>query len=407
MNNAYKPDGRIPPAVYILALSLFAMGSAEFLMGGILPMIAEDLLISLPTAGTLVSAFALGALIGGPLFAILALRWPYRLTLFLSQIAFIVATIISLLTHYYWPILLARFAMGLAYACFWAVAAATAVQLTAPGRRAKALSVVVSGLTAAMVFGGPAGTLISELTAWRGGFWAVVAAVAISAITVFLVLPKQGQGDAQQPDLQAELRAMKRPALWVAYASTMVTTAAYMGTFGYLAALLIQVSDLTAKWLPAVLTLFGVGAFMGLTIGGRTADRHTFSTLVAGIAGLTLSSVAIALFAAHAWVTVALVFVLGFFGFLLNPAVWSRVYNLAPDAPMLAGATNSSAFQAGLTLAPLLAGIPISLGYGLPYVAWVGAALGVLALGLAAVDARLKHPYMNVTARSSYGDQHP
>jgi DHA1 family chloramphenicol resistance protein-like MFS transporter len=98
---------------------------------------------------------------------------------------------------------------------------------------------------------------------------------------------------------------------------------------------------------------------------------------------------------------------LGFAGFLLNPAVWSRVYHLAADAPMLAGATNSSAFQAGLTLAPLLAGIPISLGYGLPYVAWVGAAVGVLALGLAAVDARLRHPYMNVTARSSYGEQHP
>ena len=130
----------IHPAVYFLALSLFAMGSAEFLMGGILPMIAEDLQITLPGAGTLISAFAVGALIGGPPFAILALRWPGRSILFFSQMAFIVATASSLLAQGYWPILVARFTMGLAYACFWAVAAATAVQLSHHDRRAKALS---------------------------------------------------------------------------------------------------------------------------------------------------------------------------------------------------------------------------------------------------------------------------
>ena len=145
----------IPLSVHLLALSLFAMGSAEFLMGGILPMIAADLRITLPAAGALISAFAVGALIGGPAFAILALRWPGRRTLFLSQMAFMAATVVSLLAQGYWSILTARFAMGLAYACFWAVAAAMAVQLSPPDRRAKALAIVVSGLTAAMVIGGP------------------------------------------------------------------------------------------------------------------------------------------------------------------------------------------------------------------------------------------------------------
>ena len=186
-----------------------------------------------------------------------------------------------------------------------------------------------------------------------------------------------------------ELRAMKRPALWVAYATTMVTTAAYMGTFGYLGALLLDVSGVAAAWLPAVLTLFGVGAFVGLTIGGRTADHHPFRTLVTGTVGLILASAAMALFASHRETTIALVFLLGLAGFLLNPAVWVRVYTLAPDAPMLAGATNSSAFQAGLTLAPLLAGLPLSLGHGLPSVGWIGVALGVAALGLAVLDRRL------------------
>lgn len=382
--------GAIPPAVYLLALSLFAMGSAEFLMGGILPMIATDLQITLPTAGTLISAFAIGALIGGPPFAILALRWPSRSTLLISQTGFMVATALSLLSHDYWFIVAARFAMGLAYACFWAVAAATAVQLSPPDRRARALSIVVSGLTAAMVLGGPIGTFVSDVTSWRGGFWAVVAVTAISAVCGFLAVPRTtGKTAAPAPDLHTELQTMKRPALWVAYASTMVTTATYMGTFGYLGALLLEVSQLPAKWLPAVLTLFGIGAFVGLTIGGRTADRHPRATLMTGIIGLIMASAAIALFASTLQATIALVFTLGFAGFLLNPAVWARVYTIASDAPMLAGATNSSAFQAGLTLAPVMAGLPISLGYGLSSVGWVGAAIGVIALGLAALDKRL------------------
>ncbi len=387
--SSLKTTGTIPSAVYLLALSLFAMGSAEFLMGGILPMIAEDLRISLPTAGTLISAFAVGALIGGPPFAILALRWPSRSALFISQLAFIAATVVSLLAQGYWAILLARFGMGLAYACFWSVAAATAVQLSPPDRRAKALSIVVSGLTVAMVLGGPAGTYISEATGWRGGFWAVIAVTVISAVAVLLALPKHTARDAKAPDLVTELRAMKRPALWVAYATTMFTTAAYMGTFGYIAALLMEVSGLSAEWLPAVLILFGVGAFIGLTIGGRTADAQPRGTLVAGIIGLIVSSAIIASFAASVWATVAMVFMLGLAGFLLNPAVWGRVYVLAPDASMLAGATNASAFQAGLTLAPLLAGIPISLGYGLASVAWVGVIIAVVSLLLAGLDARL------------------
>lgn len=383
------PSASIPFAVYLLGLSLFAMGSAEFLMGGILPMIAEDLAISLPAAGTLISAFAIGALIGAPPLAILTLRWPRRTALFVSQVVFVAATMVSLLIDDYWSILGARFIMGLAYACFWAVAASTAIQLVSADRRAKALSVVVSGLTVAMVLGGPAGTFISEATGWRGGFWAVVAASTAAAFAVLLALPKAREGDSPAPDVATELLAMKRPGLWIAYATTATTTAAYMSIFGYLAALLQDVSRLPVSWLPAVLALFGVGAFIGLAIGGRTADRQPFATLAAGIVGVLLVSAAIALLAHDLVATVILVFLLGIAGFVLNPAVWGRVYVIAPDAPILAGATNSSAFQLGLTLAPIAAGLPIAGGYSLASIGWVGAGIAVLALVLAFFDARL------------------
>lgn len=379
----------IPLPVYGLGLSLFAMGTAEFLMGGILPMIARDLAISLPAAGTLISAFAVGALIGAPPLAILTLKWPRRTALFISQIAFVVATVLSLVLTDYLAILIARFVMGLAYASFWAVAASTAVHLVTPDRRAKALSVVVSGLTVAMVLGGPLGTFISEATGWRGGFWAVVAATVLSAIAVLLALPESRENDGPSPDLSTEWQAMKRPALWAAYATTAATTAAYMGTFAYLGALLLEVSRLPVAWLPAVLALFGVGAFIGLAIGGRTADRFARATLTVGIIGLIVLSVALPFVAPYVWPMVGLVFLLGVSGFVLNPAVWGRVYMISPDAPTMVGATNSSAFQLGLTLAPLLAGLPLRAGHGLATIGWVGAAIALLALGLAWLDQRL------------------
>ncbi|WP_323854671.1 MFS transporter [Xenorhabdus koppenhoeferi] len=166
----------------------------------------------------------------------------------------------------------------------------------------------------------------------------------------------------------------------------MLTTAAYMATFGYLGALLIDVSKLMVNWIPAVLALFGIGAFIGLSIGGRTADKYPFKTLLLGIFGMIITSVALALVAHNAVVTICLVFFLGIFGFVVNPAAMNRVYTIAAEAPTLAGATNVSAFQLGITLAPLLGGLAISAGYGLLSIGWVGAFLAMAALVPVLVD---------------------
>ncbi|TCP89756.1 DHA1 family chloramphenicol resistance protein-like MFS transporter [Rhizobium sp. PP-CC-2G-626] len=383
------PIPPIPLAVYLLGLSLFAMGSAEFLMGGILPMIAKDLAITLPTAGTLISAFSIGALVGGPPLAILTLHWSTKRTLFVSQAVFIVALIVGLMIDGYWALLVTRIVMGLAYACFWAVAAVTAFRLVQANQRAKAFSIVSGGLTLAMIVGGPAGTLISEIAGWRVSFWTVSVLSAAAAVTAFIVVPDVRASDGSTPDAMAELRAMKRPSLWAAYATTALTTAAYMGTFSYLGALLLDVTRLPNDWLAAVLVLFGIGAFVGLSVGGRTADHHAFATLICGIAGLVVVSVAFVFLSSNVVAAVSLVFLLGFAGFLLNPAVWGRVYVISPDAPTLVGATNSSAFQLGLTLAPLFAGLAISGGFGLAAIGWVGAAIAITSLGTALLDRKM------------------
>jgi DHA1 family chloramphenicol resistance protein-like MFS transporter len=375
----------MPIAVYLLGLSLFAMGSSEFLVAGVLPSISADLRISLPTTGTLISAYSVGVLVGAPPLAVLTLRWPRRTTLVVSQAVFVVSVAVGLLAPGYWPLLVSRVVSGLAYAGFWAAAAVTAVSLVTPDRTARAMSVVVGGLSLAIVAGGPLGTVIGERAGWRAGFWAVAVLTALTAVAVLLVLPRAHDSREPPRDLGRELRAMARPRLWLVWA----TTGAYMVTFGYLGALLIETSGLAVAAVPAVLSLFGVGALVGLAIGGRTADRHPFRTLGAGAAATIGVSVALALLADRLAVTIVLVFVLGVAGFLLNPAVYRRVFTVAADAPTLAGATTVSAFHVGLTAAPLLGGWAIAAGLGLASVGWVGAAIASAALGTALVDAAL------------------
>ncbi|GLY65580.1 MFS transporter [Amycolatopsis taiwanensis] len=368
--------GRLPLGVYLLAFSLFAMGSAEFLLAGVLPAVADNLKIELSAAGALISTFAAGVVVGGPPLAILTLRWPRRTTLVITQAIFAAAVTIGLLTDSYAVLLATRVICGLAYAGFWAVAAVTAIGLVTPDRTARASGVVVSGLSLAMIAGGPAGALVSYFTGWRGGFWGVVALTVAGAILTLLVLPATSTNT--EPSVRRELRTMRRPQLWIVYAITILSTAAYMISFNYLAAFLTGLTGVPGVWVPAVLALFGAGAFIGLSIGGRVADRWPSHALLAGAAGILLASVLLAILARHAVAVVPLVLLLGIAGFVLNPAIYRRAFTIASDAPTLAGATTVSAFQLGISLVPALAGTALDAGAGIVSVTWIGAALAAV-----------------------------
>ncbi|GAA2120245.1 MFS transporter [Actinomadura napierensis] len=367
--------GRLPLGVYLLAFSLFAMGSAEFLLAGVLPEIAGDLRISLSSAGALISAFAVGVVVGGPPLAIMTLRWPRRTTLVTTQALFAVAVAAGLVTGDYAVLLVTRFVCGLAYAGFWAVAAVTAIGLVAPDRTARASGVVVSGLSLAMIAGGPAGALLSYFTGWRGGFWGVVALTALGAVLTLVAVPATAA--QERPSVRREFAAMKRPHLWAVYAATIASTAAYMISFNYLASLLTGVTGIPGVWVPAILALFGVGAFVGLSIGGRIADGRPTHALLAGALGIMACSVLLALLARHALAVVPLVALLGVAGFVLNPAIYGRVFTIAAQAPTLAGATTVSAFQLGISLVPALAGTALNAGAGITSTCWIGAALAL------------------------------
>lgn len=387
-----KESNRLPTGVYLLAFSLFAMGSAEFLLAGVLPAVAADLHVALSEAGYLITAFALAVVVGGPAFAVLSLRWPRRAALVVTQGVFAASVAAGLLGGY--PVLLAaRVVSGVAYAGFFAVASVTAISLVPPERTARASGVVISGLSVAMVAGGPAGTLLSHFTQWRGGFWAVSALTLAGMIGCLRGLPADSDtGSRQAPSMSRELTTIRQPRLWGVYAIIILTTAAYMITYNYLSAMLTDITALRTIWVPAVLALFGIGAFLGLSIGGRISDRRPHLALLTGATTIAILSVAMVVAIRHIWTAVPVVFLLGIAAFLLNPAVYGRVFTIAAGAPTLAGATAVSAFQLGISITPVLAATALTHTAPLTSVCWIGAALAVAAIPLALFDRNRHEP---------------
>ncbi|MBO2449003.1 MFS transporter [Actinomadura barringtoniae] len=382
----------MPLAVYILGLSIFAQGTSELMLAGLLPEMAGDLGVSVPRAGLLISAFAIGMLAGAPILAVLTLRWPRRTTLLTFIAVFVATHVVGALAPGYWTLFATRVVGAFVYAGFWAIAATTAIGLVPPNARARALSVVAGGLTVASIAGLPAGTIIGQHLGWRAAFWtvAVMSAIAMAGIVATIPGGRASASAGSAPKLRNELRAMIEPRLWLAYGTTALSTGALLVTFSYLGALLTDTTGLGEGWVPAVLALYGLGALAGITIGGRTSDAHPFRTLYVGLTGLIVISVALALTASAPIPTIALILLLGMVGFGTNPALNARVFTVAGDAPTLAAAFNVSSFNVGITVGPWLGGLAIGAGWGYPSVAWIGAVLGVVALGSVALGAALR-----------------
>lgn len=377
----------MPAAVFVLGLSIFALGTSEFMITGLLPGMAADLGVTIPDAGLLISAFAIGMVIGAPLLAIGTIRLPRRTTLLALLVVFSASHVIGALSDGYGILFATRIISAVACAGFWAVAAATTVNLVPEARRGQALAVLVGGLTVANVVGVPAGTLLGQHAGWRSAFWAVVALTVIAAIAVLLSVPRTTK-ETEDPRIAEELRVFRRSRLWLALGVIALLQAMVFATFSYLAPLLVSVAGLPESAVPVVLALFGGGAVIGIFAGGKLADTYPFATLY-GSLGIALAALVTLAFATNAVVAVAAVLVLGAAGFAANPALNVRAYAAAGGTSTLVGASTTSAFNVGNTVGPWLGGTTISAGMGFSSVAWVSVALGALALATLTFALRL------------------
>jgi DHA1 family chloramphenicol resistance protein-like MFS transporter len=389
----------MPLAVYILGLAVFALGTSEFMLSGLLPPIADDMDVSIPRAGLLISAFAIGMVVGAPLLAVATLRLPRRTTLIALITVFGLGQIAGALAPTYEILFASRVVSALACAGFWAVGAAVAIAMVPVASRARAMAVMIGGLSIANVLGVPAGAFLGEHFGWRSAFWAVGAASVVALVGVATLIPRIPL-PAEKPRLRRELSIYRDRQVWLSIAVTALAAGGVFCAFSYLAPLLTDVAGLDDGWVPTVLALFGIGALIGTVIGGRVADAHLFGVLLSGITASTLLLAALALFASHPALVVALAFLLGLSAFYTAPALNARMFNVAGAAPTLAGATTTAAFNLGNTGGPWLGGAVIDADFGFASTAWAGAAMTVVALGLVAVSLRL-HGRSRVVATAS------
>ncbi|MGG8409589.1 Cmx/CmrA family chloramphenicol efflux MFS transporter [Streptomyces sp. 12297] len=378
----------MPVAVYILGLSVFALGTSEFMLSGLLPPIAADMDVTIPQAGLLISAFAIGMVIGAPLLAVATLRLPRRTTLIALISLFGLGQVAGALAPSYELLFASRVLAALACAGFWAVGAAVAIAMVPQSSRARAMAVMIGGLSIANVLGVPAGAFLGEYWGWRSAFWAVAAASALALVGILLRIPHIPL-PAQKPSLGRELRIYRDRQVWLSVAVTALAAGGVFCAFSYLAPLLTDVAGLDSGWVPWILGLFGVGALVGTTVGGRVADAHLFGVMLGGISASTVFLSALALFASAQVAVVALAFLLGFSAFFTAPALNARMFNVAGAAPTLAGATTTAAFNLGNTGGPWLGGTVIDAGAGFAATAWAGAAMTVTALALTALALRV------------------
>ncbi|GHE59056.1 chloramphenicol efflux pump [Streptomyces vinaceus] len=391
MPSAIPPSpvrSRMPVAVYVLGLSVFALGTSEFMLSGLLPPIARDMDVTIPQAGLLISAFAIGMVVGAPLLAVATLRLPRRTTLIALISLFGLGQVAGALAPSYELLFASRIVSALACAGFWAVGAAVAIAMVDKDQRARAMAVMIGGLSIANVLGVPAGAFLGEHLGWRSAFWSVAAASAVALVGILALIPDIPR-PAVRPTLSRELRIYRDRQVWLSIGVTALAAGGVFCAFSYLSPLLTEVAGLDAGWVPWVLALFGVGALAGTTIGGRIADAHLFGVMLWGITASTVFLVALALFASSAVAAVTLSFLMGLSAFATAPALNARMFNVAGAAPTLAGATTTAAFNLGNTGGPWLGGAVIDAGRGFAATAWAGAAMTVTAIALGAIALRL------------------
>ncbi|MCZ9346292.1 MFS transporter, partial [Streptomyces sp. TRM76130] len=274
----------MPVAVYILGLTVFCIGTTEFMISGLLPDLAGDLSVSIPAVGWLISGYALGVVIGGPALTVATLRINRKTSLLALLALFVAGQTVCALAPGYDVLMAGRVIAALAQGAFFGIGSVVAVDLAGTERRGRALAIMFAGLTVANVVGVPAGTFLSQHAGWRLSFWVVDALAVVALLGVAVLVPRRPT--APYTGLSAELTALRNPRVWVALSTSMLTQAAVFCCFSYLSPLFTDVTGFSEAAVVPLLALFGAGCFLGSLIGGRLADRHLLPNLYAGTAAM-------------------------------------------------------------------------------------------------------------------------
>lgn len=361
-----------------LAVGAFGIGVTEFAPMGMLPVIASDLHVSIPAAGLLISAYAMGVLIGAPLMTLTTGRIDRRTLLIALMGIFTLGNALSAVAGGYWMLMAARVVTSFNHGAFFGVGSVVAASLVPPDKRAGAVAAMFTGLTVATIGGVPAATWVSEAIGWRTAFAGIAGVGAIAMLSLRLALPPlpAAEGD----DMRAELRVLTRKPVLAALALTVVGASAMFTVFTYIVPILREETRATTGFVTAMLMLYGIGLTIGNTLGGRLADRSIERTLIGSFAVLATVLVLFAGVMQWPWPAAIAILIWGIASFAIVPPLQMRVMDAASDAPNLASAMNIGAFNLGNAFGAALGGGVIGAGLGLPVVSLAGAAMAAAAL---------------------------
>jgi DHA1 family inner membrane transport protein len=378
----------MPVALLALAIGAFGIGTTEFVIMGLLPQVAQEFGVSIPTGGLLVTGYALGVMVGAPLMTVLGTKIPRKRMLMALMGLFIVGNLISALAPFFAVMLIGRVIASLAHGAFFGIGSVVAATLVAPHKKASAIAKMFTGLTVANVVGVPLGTLIGQSAGWRITFGIVAAIGVVGLVGVARLVPNLPKPEGVH--LRHELAAFKNAQVLLAMGMTVLGFGGVFAAITYIAPMMTHVagfSDGSVTWL---LVLFGLGMVGGNLLGGKFADRALMPMLYISLGALAL---VLGLFTltAHNKIAAAVTIVLiGAFGFATVPPLQKRVLDQAHGAPTLASAVNIGAFNLGNALSAWLGGIVIAAGLGYTAPNWVGAILAASALMLAFLSAGLE-----------------
>ncbi|WP_313026617.1 MFS transporter [Pseudomonas lopnurensis] len=369
---------RINPPLVALAVGAFGIGVTEFAPMGMLPGIAADLGVSIPAAGLLVSAYALGVLLGAPLMTLTTGRIPRRYLLIGLMAIFTLGNLMSALATDYYSLLVARVVTSLNHGAFFGVGSIVAASVVAPDKRAGAVAAMFMGLTLATIGGVPLATWFGELLGWRTAFWGIAGLGMVTMAALRFALPNMPLPPSD--GVLAEIRVLGRGPVLAALALTVVGSGAMFTVFTYIAPILGSETRASTTFITAMLVLFGVGLTLGNMWGGKAADRSIDRTLIVSLSVLILVLLAFTVLMRWPLPAAAAILVWGIASFALVPPLQMRVMEAAKDAPNLASAVNIGAFNLGNAVGAALGGAVINAGLGYPAISLAGAAMASLGL---------------------------
>lgn len=374
----------MPLPLIALFLTAFGIGTAEFVIAGLLPEVSTDLGVSIPTAGFLITAYAIGVAVGGPVVTLLTARFSRRNTILALVAAFTLGQVLCALAPSYPLLMTARLLVSIGHGAFFGVAAIVATRLVPPEKSGSAVALLLAGITVANILGVPGGTAIGNMFGWRATFWAVGVLGLISLVAVAILLPADKPEAAhERASLSDQFKVLGRPVIFLSFAVIVVAMIGQFSVFTFIAPYLITITQVPQDLVPWLLLLFGVGSTIGVLAGGRLADWKLMPSLVGMLLALGVVYAAMALSSYNAIAMGICILLWSGLSFGFGAPVQTRILKAAADAPNLASPLIPTAFNLGIALGASIGAAALEHGWGYVSLPWIGCAVSVAAAVIA------------------------